>query len=180
MDSRETSEKVGEIKRGTEYRFKRLFGYKSKDADEFYDASSAPPENRLGDQEHNRPSDSAQQAPDQKPFISELSWEKSGTARADSHGEFTGRKTPEKGHRSVVHVDANSGGETSDEPYKFTQTPPDVPVSVVQTSETKGSRGFVEQIKRQVTQVCICKTHARRSLKYLKIFQRIPFGGSSQ
>lgn len=85
-------------------------------------------------------------------FASELTWEKLDTETEGHRIHCTKPETfvAEKlSHRTGI-----SGGETSDEPCKFTEKPPDISVLVAHPTDPKKSGGVVEQINLQVTQVC--------------------------
>ncbi|CAG9538757.1 unnamed protein product [Cercopithifilaria johnstoni] len=88
-------------------------------------------------------------------------------------------KAPEiVGSGRLLHGSGISGGETSHEPYIFTQTPPDIPVLVAHDTDSKNPGGFVEQINRQVTQV-ITKTSPPSDIrKKLKKEKKSKIGAS--
>uniref|UniRef100_A0A183H4A9 FA domain-containing protein n=1 Tax=Onchocerca flexuosa TaxID=387005 RepID=A0A183H4A9_9BILA len=132
--------------------FKQQFNYRSKDVDEYNNTSTLSANQNENWRNEQSAVNMEKQTSMKKMFVSELNREKLDTKEMKKHSiQGTGSETFEVGklfHRSEI-----SGGETSEEPYTFTQTPPDIPVSVVYTSDSKAPGDFVEQIKQQVTQV---------------------------
>ncbi|MCP9257924.1 Band 4.1 protein 2 [Dirofilaria immitis] len=83
--------------------------------------------------------------------VSQLNWEKLDTKMTEEHTiQCVESETFEDG--KLFYQSEISSGEALDEPYIFTQTPPDIPVPMVYPTNPEASADFVEQIKRQVTQ----------------------------
>uniref|UniRef100_A0A0R3RHF2 Moesin/ezrin/radixin homolog 1 n=1 Tax=Elaeophora elaphi TaxID=1147741 RepID=A0A0R3RHF2_9BILA len=110
-------------------------------------------------------------------FVSELTWEKMDADTERQKGQYTEPEIPEAG--KLFYRSGISSGETSDEPYKFTQTPPDVLVLVAHPTDSKSPGGFVEQIKRQVTQVVTKASPSSDIKKKLKKEKKLSKTGAS-
>ncbi|VDN04314.1 unnamed protein product [Thelazia callipaeda] len=126
-------------------RFKQLFGRQVKHAERFLDTSFTQ-QDVSTDEKPPITDDHKQLLSRDKAFLSELTWEKSG---GKSHGHL---KEPITSQAKELQL--ATGAEIPDEPYKFTQTPPNDLDSVAHSSDLKDSRGIMQQIKRQVAQVC--------------------------
>uniref|UniRef100_A0A915PES1 FERM domain-containing protein n=1 Tax=Setaria digitata TaxID=48799 RepID=A0A915PES1_9BILA len=121
-----------------------------KDVEEYNNMPTSL-ESETDKSEYERSAVNAKQTVMGKTFVSELTWKKLDTAETERHKDQCA--IPKIEIEKLVHQSGISDGETSDEPYKFTQTPPDLPVPMVYLEDSKRSGSFMEQIKRQVTQV---------------------------
>ncbi|KAM3720472.1 Band 4.1-like protein [Dirofilaria immitis] len=99
--------------------------------------------------------------------VSQLNWEKLDTKMTEEHTiQCVESETFEDG--KLFYQSEISSGEALDEPYIFTQTPPDIPVPMVYPTNPEASADFVEQIKRQVTQAVSKATPSLDIRKKLK------------
>ncbi|VIO97060.1 conserved hypothetical protein,hypothetical protein [Brugia malayi] len=141
-----TTSETGEQRDG---KLRELLSYRSKDMEECNDILASSEDQNDNLREEQSTVNIAKQTSMEKTFVTELSWEKLNTETEIELETFEAEK--------LFHRSGISAGEALDEPFKFTQTPPDIPVLEAHSTDLRRPGGFVEQIERQVMQV-ITKT----------------------
>ncbi|KAL3998890.1 FERM N-terminal domain family protein [Acanthocheilonema viteae] len=138
-DATMTDKIISETGEQKESKLKQWFSDCLKDMEEYNNMSALSE-----DQDENWRQEQSEVM--EKTFVSELIWEKVDVDTERQKVQYMEPGILETG--KLFDQSGISGGEISDEPYKFTQTPPDIPVL-----DSKTPSDFVEEAKRQVTQV---------------------------
>uniref|UniRef100_A0A1I7VBH7 Moesin/ezrin/radixin homolog 1 n=1 Tax=Loa loa TaxID=7209 RepID=A0A1I7VBH7_LOALO len=142
-------------------KWRQLFSHRSKEMKECNDLPALSEDQKESWRQEQSAVDVRKQTSLGETFVSELTWEKLGTQTEGRESQCTKPETFET--EKLFHRSRISVGEIPDEPYIFTQTPPDIPV-LTHSTDPKGPDGFVEQIKRQVTQA-VTKTSPSSDIK---------------